>query len=189
MSKCAYIESGKRCRRNGTGNPPLCDAHKLVIEDAARSGGTGSRLADLLHRVINGKRVTFTDINAGLDDLAEMFTRKEGDPVRSAAEDFMRQAQAHGRKAWYQPGVFGSTRQPRQAPKPPPRRPPAPDPRLAELREARVVLGFGPNEHLTSDVIKRRQRELARRHHPDHGGRVEVMQRINAAVDVLLETV
>jgi len=58
------------------------------------------------------------------------------------------------------------------------------DPATAR-RDPRRVLGFTPSERLTTDVLKRRHRELARKHHPDMGGSVTAMQAINIAVDAL----
>lgn len=64
------------------------------------------------------------------------------------------------------------------------------DPRAAADRQARararIVLGFSPSEEITREKLKARQRELARKFHPDRGGSVAKMQEINAAADVLL---
>jgi len=65
---------------------------------------------------------------------------------------------------------------------PPP--PPGKDPAIE--REARRVLGFGPADPLTEDLIKERRRQLARKHHPDKGGSVNRMQAINSATDALI---
>jgi hypothetical protein len=48
------------------------------------------------------------------------------------------------------------------------------------------VLGFSPGERLTTDMVKKRHRELARQHHPDVGGSTAKMQDINRAVDELM---
>jgi hypothetical protein len=70
---------------------------------------------------------------------------------------------------------------------PPPPPPPGPQvERQREIAAARKVLGIPSAVELTEAVIKQHQRKLARKHHPDRGGDVAVMQRINAAADYLL---
>jgi hypothetical protein len=86
------------------------------------------------------------------------------------------------------------------APEPPPR--PKADPfdyefdwiirqRIAELQRQRLgppglrVLGLAPP--VTAEAIRSRYRELAMRHHPDHGGDPGEFIRIKAAVDEALE--
>jgi hypothetical protein len=72
--------------------------------------------------------------------------------------------------------------------KPPPRSPPPQQPPQAApaIAAARKVLGFGPREPLTRPIVKARQRELARTHHPDAGGSNEAMAKVNRAADDLL---
>jgi len=67
--------------------------------------------------------------------------------------------------------------------------PPPPNEHLEKriaIRNAKIVLGFAASEPVTLEQIKKRQRELARKYHPDvPGGSVDRMQQINAAVDLL----
>ena len=49
------------------------------------------------------------------------------------------------------------------------------------------VLGIKPDERVTCDSIRARQRELAKKHHPDVGGSDAVMAEINAAADHAIE--
>jgi hypothetical protein len=70
----------------------------------------------------------------------------------------------------------GNGQRARAAHAPPP--PPGPDPR--------VILHFNPSETLTREKVKARQRQLAEIFHPDRGGSVEQMQKINAAAEALL---
>jgi hypothetical protein len=174
--RCAYVEGKQRCGRAGTGNPPLCEPHRVVLEaEANRPRTAGSRIADLLSSVLRGKKVTDEQVVGGVEDFVDMFTRSAGDPAhdpiaaaRARAADFIRRTQGQ---------------QQRQAP-PPPR---GPDPRIA-IAKARQTLGFNPTDKLTEDMVKKRHRELARKHHPDRGGSVARMQEINAAVDQVLAT-
>lgn len=174
--RCAYVEGRQQCRREGTGNPPLCDAHRVVLEaETDRPIRPGERLVGLLSNVLRGKKISDEQVHAGVEDFVDMFSRSSGDPAhdpiaaaRARAAEFIRRTQGGGAR--------------RQAPPQPPRprRPAGPDPR--------VVLGFGPGDKLTPDDVKKRHRELARKHHPDRGGSVARMQEINAAVDQLLAT-
>lgn len=51
----------------------------------------------------------------------------------------------------------------------------------------RSILGFGPSEPLTKDVVKKRHRAYAAIVHPDKGGSTEIMQRYNVAAAALLK--
>ena len=57
------------------------------------------------------------------------------------------------------------------------------------VEDPRKVLGFDPSTVLTVDIVKQRQRDLARIFHPDTGtaGSTAAMARVNAAVDFLLK--
>ena len=52
--------------------------------------------------------------------------------------------------------------------------------------DPRVILGFGPEQKLTIQIVKDRKRKLAEMYHPDKGGSPEAMQRVNVAADVLI---
>lgn len=60
---------------------------------------------------------------------------------------------------------------------------------FTDLQEALRILDLG--ERATLREIKRRHRELVKRHHPDSGaiGDPEIIRRVNAAYRVLLEYV
>jgi hypothetical protein len=171
--RCAYVERGRRCGRAGTGNPPLCEAHRVVLEaEATRPARPGEKLVDLLGRAFQGKKISDRQVMSGIEDLMGMFQQHPSfDALRAQAEVQIRE---RARRIQQQRG-----QQQRQKPPPtPPPRPAGPDPR--------VVLGFAAGQKLTVEEVKKRHRELARKHHPDRGGSVAVMQQINAAVDQLL---
>jgi len=69
-----------------------------------------------------------------------------------------------------------------QAP-PPPRQPPQSGP---NKEDPRVILGFPVGSAPSKDEIKARQRDLAQFFHPDKGGSVEAMQKVNAAAAQLI---
>jgi hypothetical protein len=56
----------------------------------------------------------------------------------------------------------------------------------AELKAALTVFGFSEHDQLTMAQIKRRQRELSRKHHPDLRGEAEQMQHLNNAAEILM---
>ncbi len=175
--RCAYVEGRMQCRRPGTGNPPLCDAHRVVLEaEAARPPRAGEKLVGLLSRVLRGQKITDEHVHAGVEDFVDMVSRSNGDPAhdpiaaaRARAAEFLRRTQG---QAYKRP--------------PPPRRPV--DDAVTKAERARLVLGFAHGQKVTVDELKKRHRELARKHHPDRGGSVAKMQEVNAAVDQLMAT-
>jgi hypothetical protein len=50
---------------------------------------------------------------------------------------------------------------------------------------ARAVMGFSKDAELTEEVLKRRYRELAFKHHPDRGGSADKMAKLNEAMELL----
>ena len=58
-------------------------------------------------------------------------------------------------------------------------------PELLELRSKANLAGLIGSLDVLKAAAKRRVRELAREHHPDHGGDLQRMQRINAAADII----
>ena len=55
-----------------------------------------------------------------------------------------------------------------------------------ELIAALRFFGFSEQDQLTMAQIKRRQRELSRKHHPDLQGESSHMQDLNAAASILI---
>ena len=171
--RCAYVEGRQRCKRAGTGNPPLCEAHRIVLEEeAARPPRPGERLVGLLGRAFRGQKISDKHVHAGIADLVDLFQQNPNfeEPQAQAKERLREQA-----RQWQQRQANGA-----------PRPPPAAKKRAAELEHARIVLGFPAGQKLTVDDIKKRHRELARKHHPDHGGDVRKMAAVNHAVDLLV---
>jgi hypothetical protein len=66
---------------------------------------------------------------------------------------------------------------------PPPPPPPPPKPMWRE------ILGFGDKQIITKNDINKSFRALAHKHHPDHGGSKEMMQKIIEARDAALEEI
>lgn len=184
--RCAYEEGGRRCARSGTGNPPLCQPHRIVFSEAVRTGERrpGQGIFDLIDRYVSGKRINKRVYEGAIDDVAWF--------VAAAAEAGRATPQPP-------PSGDGGFRPPDGFRPPPgwrPHQPPPPDPaaeeqarRAAELglarKRARVALGFEPGGKITLELVKKRRRELAAKHHPDRGGSVTKMQAINHAADVL----
>lgn len=176
--KCAYMERGRRCQRAANGNPPLCEAHRLVLEDQVRGDSRGGdAISSILSDLITGRRVSEDRWKGGIEEFARLFQQAPSDSWVGARRDRVRESVRARVERVTRRNPEGQRQPP---PPPPPRKPSGPNPR--------VVLGFTPSEVLTPEIVKRRHRELARKHHPDHGGSVERMQQINAAADALLAT-
>jgi hypothetical protein len=56
----------------------------------------------------------------------------------------------------------------------------------AELKAALALFGFSEHDLLNMVQIKRRHRELSRKHHPDRQGETHHMQNLNSAASILL---
>lgn len=176
-----YIESGRRCRRSGTGDPAICNAHRVAFMEASRRGAkprgaraVGDGVYDLFERLMTGKKVTQKVAREAFKDARDIineFAQGESNGYAAYAEQ-LRQRINNARQ---RVDPEAAARAARAAQK-----------KRAEAM-ARQVLGFAPQDPLTAEIINRRRRELARRHHPDHGGSDAKMKEINGAVDVLLE--
>jgi hypothetical protein len=176
-TRCTYAERGRRCRRNGTGQPVLCQAHRVVLAEVAQ-GATGiGGIDSIIEEVFRTGGVSAATL--------QQMARDAMNTVAQALGGFG--GVAYPQMPRYQNGVP----RPGQAPpRPPPRRaPPPPDPDEVARQRARQVLGFTPREPLTEEVIKARRRDLALRHHPDRGGSVDAMSKVNDAADTLLAAV
>lgn len=55
-----------------------------------------------------------------------------------------------------------------------------------ELKAALDFFGFSERDQLSMSQIKRRHRELSRKHHPDRQGDVQIMQNLNSAASILM---
>jgi hypothetical protein len=134
----------------------------------------GSGVADLVDRVVNGRKINRKTVEGALDDVASwVFSGQQ--------QQASQQQQSPSGQAGPAPGA--QSRRWWDIPRPAP--PPPPDPKIEERKRARKVIGFAPNETLTLEMIKDRRKTLARKHHPDRGGSLAKMQAINAAADVL----
>ena len=169
IPRCSYREDGRQCLRNGLGNPPLCRSHQLLLQAYAeqnevRGAGLGA-LAD----VLAGRPISRQVIHDILEELGTLFGRGRVDPRMP-------------------PGHVRSGRPPpRRVPPPPSGPPPEEMERQRRILLARQELGFQPREPITQEMVERRRKEMARKHHPDLGGSVDRMARINQAADILLE--
>jgi len=158
-TRCAFKDEGRRCSRNGFGNPPLCRPHAIQVN-------------------LDGKRVEFPEESPlfGLLDAADRMFSSSGNEtvqqVRNIFGEFLANAANQGRIP----------------PPPRAQEPRRPDPPPSVAENPRVVLGFEPGEGLTAARVKGRQRDLALLFHPDkEGGSVAAMKRVNEAATELLK--
>lgn len=195
VQQCCYFENGRRCRRSATGDGPipLCNPHTLAAADAMRQhatagSGVGNGIYNLFDRVVSGRKVNRRVLEDAVGDVAAWWeqyqaSRPAPDPNGPRPSSEQPRWDDPLREAWRRAQDMGARARARA------QRPP-PDPREAQLAEARqrarITLGFTPREPLTEAAIKGRQKELARKHHPDRGGSTAKMAAINDAADVLL---
>lgn len=192
-TRCAYHEAGKRCPRNGTGNPPLCPRHLSLVKKAQEPRAPVTIVGDLLSDFLQGKPI---NRDATLGAVQEIFRQWEGNlggDYRPPVDNGQSESQVHGRprdprvifQEWAQ-RMAGHGRQ-QSAPQPDEEQQ-----RRVVVNKARRTLGFPLNIAVSEDAIKKRHRELAKKWHPDLGGAAErpvreaKMRDINAAVDVLM---
>lgn len=148
----------------------------MIESEASRPARPGERLVGILSKAFRGHKIDDASIYDGIEDFVEMFSRAPGDPVQSPMDAARARAADFVRRTRQQ-----QAQQAQRPPPPPPRpRPAGPDPR--------VVLGFAVGQKVTAADVKKRHRELARKHHPDRGGNLQRMQEINQAVDAILAT-
>lgn len=160
VRRCAFREGSRRCTRNGFGNPPLCRTHAIQVG-------------------LHGEEGEEDDPIISLIDIADRaFSRNRNEIVQNARQifgEFLAQ-RANQRNAKRVP------------PPPPPKSPPPPRPPPPPPEDPRDILGFPPGTKLTKALVKARQRELAQLFHPDKGGSVKAMQKVNDAAAKLLAT-
>lgn len=155
--KCTYKEAGRRCPFTGRGEPPLCRAHAIAVQEAARPKHPSEVLGSALRDFFAGRPV---DIEATIGAAETIWNARNVGPLPHTA-----------------PGA-------RQVPHPPPD--PSAEAKRLNLA-ARQIMGFAASEPLTEDIIRKRRAQLAKRFHPDRpGGSTEKMAQVNDAADVLM---
>lgn len=164
--KCTFIVKGKPCSQPGTGNPPLCDEHAPdeEFEYDDDFDGTGDFVGDAIYEFSENPR-----IRGVLDKAASVFDK--------LAQVIDRASTRQNARPQSPPG----------SPPPPPRQKRPVSQETITPSAARTILGFAQTQPLTVESVKERKRALASMFHPDKGGSVEAMQRVNAAADVLFD--
>lgn len=190
--RCSFKEDRARCVKDASvkvGGVAFCRAHARIVAEAAASPQVDVRTvmhkavgtaADLLRDFIDGKPISRDKVARSIQDLGWEFGG-----AYAAYQPPLDDVPIDGHDVSGDPGQ-GQRRQ-RQRRHPWGYEPPDPEreARRQQLAKARATLGFGPQDVITTDTLKARHRELAKRNHPDRGGSVERMQAINAAVDVV----
>jgi hypothetical protein len=172
--------------RDGDGNPPLCRPHLIAVAELVRAQNQSpvERVFDLFDNFLQGKPINKSDVIGAVQDAfwgigGGVAAGYHPDLNTNGTTDHRHQ---HSRfrpppDFRYPDGWIGGGTQ----------APPSPEQaQHDEERRARKVMGFAQGQKLTEDIVKDRKKALARKHHPDHGGSLDKMQRINAAADVLL---
>lgn len=202
VAQCCYSENGRRCRRSATGNPPLCNPHTIAaaeqLRERARRGAPdqplGEGIYNLADRLLNRRKVSRKVLEEAAVDVMGWWDRIQT-PVTPPPGQGASPGEPPRRPTWEEVAARAkrvAEEAARRAEQARQRRAPPVDPREHEERVARArarhTLGFTLEEEITADKLKQRQRELAKRHHPDRGGSVAKMQEINAAVDALAKS-
>lgn len=175
-NRCVYTERGRRCWRDGTGDPPVCPPHQIAFAEHAHRATSrkqpGDAIADLIDSVISGRKVSKKKLERAWNDVGQILNN-----VAPAGGPFTPPPGFQPPPGWF----------PRAAPPPPPPE----DPGIAEARRAfaaaKKVMGFADSQKITADDVRDRKKQLARKYHPDMpGGSAAKMAEINNAADVLL---
>jgi len=193
-TKCEFQEGRKRCTRNGIGEPALCDQHRAALEQFGYQvprPGIGEQLGGMFDQMLNGYQPSAAQMEQVAADMAgallgRRVTIDEVRKVRHGDVATLRAyaAQLHQARVRRNGDAAASAG-------------PSPsfDPAIAAKIEhakacgrARAVLGFTATEKVDAAILKAKHRELAKLHHPDRGGSVERMTKINHAVDLLAKS-
>lgn len=178
--------------------PALCAEHRQALSQfgaAEPKVGFATHLGGIVDQMLRtGQAPTHGQVNSVLANFASTMlgrevTVEEVNQIRTGhfEQGFRKWAERMRQKG-------AQAQQQRQGPQGPRVHPHDPD--IAQkieyakaLGRARAVMGFGAKDPLTEEVIKKRQRELARKHHPDMpGGSTEMMTKINNSADLLIES-
>jgi len=186
-TQCTYREDRRRCKRNGTGNPVLCRAHRLALEEEVRTKNGIDGILNVFGKWWRKEPLTRDDLIGAYDAGAKILdpphvkraargAPPQSDQFRERVVDAAyEQLQARARAA--------RAAQAKQARPPPP--PPGPDPAI--MARCKFLLGWKPTQTVTVPDVNRRRRELAKKYHPDRpGGSVGKMAQINDAADRLI---
>lgn len=178
-NQCSFFETEdgrrRRCRRNGTGNPPLCQRHTAELDERDESP-----FAEVLGSILSGKRPSQRAVEDAAGAVMEGLFGRRMSPEEIG--DFVRRARAGSSfpgsppRSHSGPGPDASS-SPRET---------AEQAKARAISKARRTLGFAATEPLTKDQVKKRWRTLCMKHHPDKGGDAAKMAEINAAYELLV---
>lgn len=179
--RCVFYdkESGRRCRRNGTGTPPLCQMCRDALDQREQSP-----FAEIFGSILSGKRPSQRSVEDAIRDVTEnvfgkRMSKEQIDELLSRARAAATGAGAGGSSSQSSSdssGARSSTRKEQER---------SEAEKAREISRARRILGFTAMEPLTVDTVKKRYRELARKHHPDMGGSTAKMAELNRAMEIL----
>lgn len=183
--KCSYREGSRRCPFHGIGNPPLCPAHQVAVQEAARPRSATEVLAEATVNLLQGKPINSEATIGAMSAVINQWATGLGADYRPDVGVGEREDAAHRRARPGPPPWWAGQRG---------AAPPTEAPDRAILGAARRVMGFAASERIDEDTIKARRNELAKKFHPDRAGRdaakakamTERMSAINRSADILL---
>ncbi len=150
--RCSYYTRRGQCTRPGTGNPPTCDDH--APDDDEDDDDDWEDDVSPLVIAVTDRLVAHPQAQRVLSSFGDLLDKLGG------VTDGRIAAAAQGQSPLHPP------RRARPAP-PPPSSPPPPPPAPGFQMSPRAVMGFDAGVRLTKDLVKKKQRELAKFFHPD----------------------
>lgn len=158
----------------------------MAVVESAKPKAPFQVIADSLSDLMAGKPINADSTLGAFQEIMGSWAPGIGAGYHPEVRAGETEGQAHRRaqgpvRSWWE-AMQGQG----SAQRPPP---PPPDPeeeqRRAAVLAARRTMGFTSSEVLLEDDVKKRLRELAKKHHPDRGGKAATMAKINDAADVL----
>lgn len=191
--RCTFKQGNRRCTFDGDGQPPLCDAHRVALAEAARPKAPIEVLGQTVADFLSGRPINREQTLGAVSDLASQWAGNIGAGYRPEVRAGETEGSVHHRAQSGQDPLWQwilnaqKHAQGQQQSRQQPQQPHSPQEIEArKLRAARRIFGFKDGVDLTDEMIKKRHRELMKKHHPDRGGSTETTMVINAARDVLV---
>lgn len=179
--QCVFYdpETKRRCRRNGTGSPPLCQRCRDELDEREKSP-----FAEILGSLFMGRRPSQRSVEEAVRTAMEGLSGKRMSD--GEFQDLFAKARAAAASRGQSPPSGSSSSSGSGARSQSTREQERDEAeRARQISWARRTLGFTAKESLDEATIKKRFRAMALKHHPDRGGSTAKMAELNRAVEIL----